>query len=137
MITAFPPRVMNYKVSAVSLTCELIAIGQLQPGVGDCASTVLDLQSFSLTRKCVTQLKKVVGELIERIGIQSPDEFYKIEQNGSEPKELSLMTVDELYRLYREWPLRHLVKCVDNKLEEAIVCELATRKHIPMPNNSK
>lgn len=126
MVTALPSRVMNYKVSATSPTCELITVGQILSEIGDCASTVLDREHLSFTRKCATRLKKVVGELIARRCIQSPEDLYEIDQTASEPKDLSSMTVDELYRLYRQWSLRH-VKDADNNLEEAIVRELTTR----------
>ncbi|MBP3536671.1 MAG: hypothetical protein J6J93_03940 [Muribaculaceae bacterium] len=116
---------MNYKVSAASPTCELITVGQILSEVGDCASTVLDREHLSFTRKCATRLKKVVGELIARRCIQSPDDLYEIDRTASVPKDLSSMTVDELYRLYRQWPLRH-AKGTDN-LEDAIVRELSTR----------
>lgn len=117
---------MNYRVSAASPTCELITVGQILSEVGDCASTVLDREHLSFTRKCATRLKKVVGELIARRCIQSPDDLYEIDRTATEPKDLPSMTVDELYRLYRQWPLRR-AKDTDDNLEESIVRELSTR----------
>lgn len=126
MVTALPSRVMNYRVSAASPTCELITVGQILSEIGDCASTVLDREHLSFTRKCATRLKKVVGELIARRCIQSPEDLYEIDQTASESKDLSSMTVDELYRLYRQWPLRQ-IKGVTSDIETAIVRELSTR----------
>ena len=61
MVIALPSRVMNYKVSAVSPTDELITIGQILSEVGDYACTILDKEHLSFARKCANRLKKVVG----------------------------------------------------------------------------
>ena len=52
MVVSLPSRVMNYKVSAASPTDELVTLGQILSEVGDYASSILDRDHLSLTRKC-------------------------------------------------------------------------------------
>lgn len=134
MVLALPSRIMNYKVSAMSPTDELITIGQILSEVGDYACTILDKEHLSFARKCATRLKKVVGELTSRGRIQSPDDLYEIQKGKAETVDLSAMTIDELHRLYRQWPLRHRRRVEEGRehftfyYEGHIVRELLTRK---------
>ena len=107
MVIALPSRVMNYKVSAVSPTEELITIGQILSEVGDYACTILDKEHLSFARKCANRLKKVVGELVSRGSIKSQDDLYEIQKGNDASADLSTMTIDELHKLYRQWPIRH------------------------------
>lgn len=107
MVIALPSRVMNYKVSAVSPTDELITIGQILSEVGGYACTILDKEHLSFARKCSNRLKKVVGELVSRGSIKSQDDLYEIPKDNAAPADLSTMTIDELHKLYRQWPIRH------------------------------
>lgn len=65
MISALPSRVINYKVSAVSPTDELITIGQILSEVGDYACTIIDREHLSVTRKCAARLKKLSENLLQ------------------------------------------------------------------------
>ena len=76
MLTVLPSRVMNYRVSAASPTDELVTLGQILSEVGDYMSAILDRDHLSLSRRCATRLRKVVGELMARKRIESPDDLY-------------------------------------------------------------
>lgn len=134
MVLALPSRIMNYKVSAVSPTDELITIGQILSEVGDYACTILDKEHLSFARKCATRLKKVVGELTSRGRIQSPDDLYEIQKGKAETVDLSAMTIDELHKLYRQWPIRHQERLNEGRehmtyyYEGLIVRELQSRR---------
>lgn len=134
MILALPSRIMNYKVSTVSPTDELITIGQILSEVGDYACTVLDKEHLSFTRKCAGRLKKVVGELTSRGCIRSSDDLYEIQEVTAESADLSAMSIGELHKLYRQWPIRHQKRLKEGKehmtyyYEGRIVRELQSRK---------
>lgn len=134
MVVSLPSRIMNYKVSAASPTDELITLGQILSEVGDYASSILDRDHLSLTRKCASRLKKVVDELISRQRIQSQEDLYAISEVGSEVVDLAAMSIDELYRLYRRWPIRHKERESEGRehrtiyFEHRIVEELQQRK---------
>lgn len=97
-------------------------------------STILDREHLSLSCKCATRLKKVVGELIARKQIDSQDELYCIPENDAAKADLSAMTISELYRLYRRWPIRHRKREAEGRehhtyyYEGRIVRELFQRK---------
>lgn len=137
MVIALPSRIMNYNVSAASPTDELLTLGQILSEVGDYASTVLDHDHLSLSRKCGTRLKKVVGELKARNSHFSVEGLYDIlpEKPGlSDKSELTMMTVSELHYQYRRWPLRHKERTAKGRerltfyYEGRIVRELLHRK---------
>lgn len=134
MVLALPSRIMNYKVSAVSPTKELITIGQILSEVGDYACTVLDKEHLSFSRKCANRLKKVVGELALRGSIKSQDDLYEIQKGNAASADLSTMTIDELHKLYRQWPIRHQERLNEGRehmtyyYEGQIVRELQSRK---------
>lgn len=134
MVIALPSRVMNYKVSAVSPTDELITIGQILSEVGDYACTILDKEHLSFARKCASRLNKVVCELTSRGRIKSQDDLYEIQKGTAQLTDLSAMTIDELHKLYRQWPIRHQERLKEGRehmtyyYEGQIVRELQTRK---------
>lgn len=134
MVSALPSRVMNYKVSVASPTDELITVGQILAEVGDYASTILDREHLSFTRKCATRLKKVVGELMARRCIQSTEDLYEIPEGTNDDADLTSMTVGQLHSLYRRWPIRHEQRLADGRehftyyYEAHIVNELKKRK---------
>lgn len=110
MVSVLPSRIMNYNVSSASPTDELITIWQILSEVGDYASTVLDREHLSLSRKCGTRLRKVVGELKARDSLFSDEGLYDIcpDKSGlSDKSELATLTIEELHSLYRCWPIRH------------------------------
>lgn len=134
MVLALPSRIMNYKVSALSPTNELITIGQILSEVGDYACTILDKDHLSFARKCANRLKKVVGELASRGSIKSQDDLYEIQKGNAASADLSTMTIDELHKLYRQWPIRHQERLNEGRehmtyyYEGQIVRELQSRK---------
>ena len=134
MLTALPSRVMNYRVSAASPTDELVTLGQILSEVGDYMSAILDRDHLSLSRRCATRLRKVVGELVARKRIESADDLYEMPLSAVAGEDPGAMTVSELHALYRLWPMRHrereamgrehLTFCHEGR----IVRELLTRK---------
>lgn len=134
MVLSLPSRIMNYKVSAASPTDELIIVGQILSEVGDYACTILDSEHLSFTRKCANRLKKVANELIARRCIKSPEQLYEIQKEEIEAKDMSSMTIDELHRLYRQWPIRHEERKKEGRehltyyYEGQIVKEIQSRK---------
>ena len=134
MLTVLPSRVMNYRVSAASPTDELVTLGQILSEVGDYMSAILDRDHLSLSRRCATRLRKVVGELMARKRIESPDDLYEMPASAVAGEDPGAMTVSELHAHYRLWPMRHqereamgrehLTFCHEGR----IVRELLTRK---------
>ena len=125
---------MNYRVSAASPTDELVTLGQILSEVGDYMSAILDRDHLSLSRRCATRLRKVVGELMARKRIESPDDLYEMPASAVAGEDPGAMTVSELHAHYRLWPMRHqereamgrehLTFCHEGR----IVRELLTRK---------
>ena len=134
MLTVLPSLVMNYRVTAASPTDELVTLGQILSEVCDYMSAVLDRDHLSLSRRCATRLRKVVGELVARKRIESPDDLYEMPLSSIAGEDRGAMTVSELHALYRLWPMRHrereamgrehLTFCHEGR----IVRELLTRK---------
>lgn len=125
---------MNYNVSSSSPTDELLTVGQILSEVGDYASTILDREHLSLSKKCMTRLNKVVGELVSRQCIQSADSLYDISQEVPVATNLTSLTIAELHSLYRYWPIRHKNRESEGResfsfyYEGRIVRELKNRK---------
>lgn len=150
MLTALPARIINYKVSPASPTDELLTVGQILAEVGDCAASYLDPRHLAVAKRCATRLKKIVGELINRGAIATPDDLYTIPADTPTPigaansdiahsapsapspahidLDLAAMTIAQLHTLYRQWPLRHRTPHTDFHLERAIIRELSTRR---------
>ncbi|MDE6769153.1 MAG: hypothetical protein K2J78_05445, partial [Muribaculaceae bacterium] len=89
---------------------------------------ILDREYTALSKKCATRLNKVEKQLSLRYGCLSKENVH------DESKDLSAMTVDELYNLYRGWHLRHRKREVEGRelitfyYEGKIVKELQRRK---------
>lgn len=134
MSVALPNRLRSYKVSASSPTDELLALGQVYAGVGDYAASFIDSEHLSVAKFCSTRLKKMVPLLIERKAIASEDDLYEMTDVEVEQKGFDSMTIDELYKLYRRWPLRHKARVAEGReyftffYEGRIVAELRKRK---------
>ncbi len=134
MVTSLPSRIMNYRVSSSSPTDELLTIGQILSEVGDYASTILDREHLSMSRKCMTRLNKVVGELVSRRSIQSADSLYDVSPEVPVASDLTALTIAELHSLYRCWPIRHKQHEAAGResfsfyYEERIIRELKRRK---------
>ena len=96
--------------------------------------TVLDKEHLSFSRKCANRFKKVVGELTSRGSIQSQDDLYEIHKGNAALADFSTMTIDELHKLYRQWPVRHQERLNEGRehmtyyYEGQIVRELQSRK---------
>lgn len=125
---------MSYKVSASSPSGELMTLGQIFAEVGDYNASFCDATHLSVARRCVNRLNKVTAELTARGDISSEDDLYVIPSDKSADKDLTQMTVDELHRLYRQWPSRHKARLEAGRepktffFEGRIVRELQKRK---------
>lgn len=134
MPTVLPSRIMNYKVTAASPTDELVTLGQIFSEVGDYASSVLDNDHLSFTRKCASRLKRVVEELMARRCIQSAEDLYEMPERSPGEFCLTEMSIGELHNLYRRWPIRHRERAAKGRehntfyLEGRILREMLQRK---------
>lgn len=134
MTLALPNRLISYKVSAASPTDELLALGQVYAGIGDYAASFIDSEHLSVAKFCSTRLKKMVPMLIERKAIASEDDLYEMAEVETGQKDFEAMTIDELYKLYRQWPSRHKARAAEGRehftfyYEGRIVAELKKRK---------
>lgn len=134
MVVFLPSRIMNYKISELSPTDELITLGQIFSEVGDYASTILDNEHIEFSRKCSEKLEIVVRELLTRQSIQSPKDLYEIPEIKTDERELSAMSVGELYMLYRRWPIRRNSRGIEGRepitfyYEGRIIDELQRRE---------
>lgn len=136
MVASLPSRIMNYSVSSSSPTDELLTLGQIFSEVGDYASTFLDREHLSLSRKCVTRLSKVVDELVSRKCILSAENLYDVPEEEPSNRDLKSLSIDELHLLYRRWPIRHNERRAKGResmsfyYEGQIVREIISRKAI-------
>ena len=134
MSVSLPNRIRNYKISETSPTDELLTLGRIYAEVGDHAAAFTDREHLTVAKQCATKLKKVLPELLERGAIASEDDLYEMAESNAYSGDLSAMTVDGLYRLYRMWPLRHKEKGAEScrrelfAYEDIIVRELMARK---------
>lgn len=134
MTVALPNRLRRYKICAASPTDELLALGQVYAGVGDYAASFIDCEHLSVAKFCLTRLKKMVPILIERNAISKEGDLYKMAEVEAAQKNFEVMSVDELYRLYRRWPLRQKARTAEGRehftfyYEGRIVAELQKRK---------
>lgn len=118
MSVAIPERILNYRISATSPTDELLTLRHIYSEVGEYASTILDREHTALSKKCATRLNRVEKQLTLRhnfMAVKEEGNDRCAEAGGNDiistgrfdGEALSAMTVDELYNLYRGWPLRH------------------------------
>ena len=114
---------MNYSVSPSSPTDELLTLGQIFSEVGDYASTILDREHLSLSRRCVTRLNKVVDELVSRKRILSAENLYDMPESEPVSTDLGSLTIDELHCLYRRWPIRHNERRAKGRESMSFYCE--------------
>lgn len=127
---------MNYNVSPSSPTDELLTLGQILSEVGDYASTILDRDHLSLSKKCCNRLNKVVEELVSRQKIDSAEGLYDMPEEEFVMNDLSCLSIGELHNLYRQWPKRHQARANAGReshtfyFEGKIVQELKSRKAV-------
>lgn len=125
---------MNYNVSPSSPTDELLTLGRILSEVGDYASTILDREHLSLSKRCCNRLNKVVEELVSRQKIVSAEGLYDMPEEEFVMNDLSCLSIGELHNLYRQWPKRHQARVNAGReshtfyYEGKIVQELKSRK---------
>lgn len=129
-----PYRIRRYRISKNSPTEELLILGQIYAEVGDYASSMLDREHLSVAKFCAYRLRKVIPILVNRRVIATENDIYAIPDSDTQYEEFGLMSIHELYCLYRSWPLRHGKnaegdnKCHAFDYEDSIIRELATRR---------
>lgn len=134
MNVGLPNRLISYKVCEDSPTDELLALGQVYAGVGDYAASILDCDHLSVTQFCSMQLKMIVRILVDRKAVEAEDDLYEMTEVETGVEDLGEMSVDDLYQLYRHWPMRHNARAAEGRehftfyYEGLIVNELKKRK---------
>ncbi len=68
-----------------------------------------------LQKMCSSRLNIVVQELIDRGVIVSVDDLYVMSPCEIKETDMNSMTIDELYKLYLQWPKRHNERLVDGR----------------------
>lgn len=133
MTITIPSRVQNYRISATSPTEELRTLALIYAEIGDYASTILDSEHSTLATIYASKHRDAVTELIDRGAIASEDDLFRIPMAPIDHDDLASLTIDELYQLYRQWPLRHESRVAEGRehctfyFEGHIVKELTTR----------
>ena len=115
MSILLPSRITRYRVSEVSPTEELMVLGHIYAQVGDYASSILDREHHAIAKMCSSRLNIVVQELIDRGVIVSVDDLYVMSPCEIKETDMNSMTIDELYKLYLQWPKRHNERLVDGR----------------------
>lgn len=104
--------------------------------VGDYASTILDKAHQMYSRKCLAINKKIEKELIKRKAVQSLDEVYDAPSDTIDSSDLSVLSINQLETLYRQWQLRFNERLRERRqtltrfFETRIVKEMKSRKNI-------
>lgn len=134
MLTRLPNRIKNYGVTSESPSGELLTLGQIYSEIAAYASSVSDRSSLAFAGTCDLRLHKVVVELTRRGVISSIDDLHEISADGCGKEAFAEMSIDTLYTLYRQWPLRHQARLEEGRehltyyYEGRIVRELKSRK---------
>lgn len=134
MLTRLPNRIKNYGITPESPSAELLTLGQIYSEIGDYASSISDRGPLGLPGTCNHRLNKVVIELTRRGIISSIEDLHEIPAGGCGNEDFAEMSVDTLYNLYRQWPLRHQARLEEGRehltyyYERRIVSELNSRK---------
>ena len=130
MELAFP----TYKITQSSPIDDLRLLENLYSEIGGFASTILDKRHLAFSRECVKRLGKVTA-ILARL----KDNKTEIAAECTEIKtdaDLTTLTVNELYNLYRCWPERHQKRALEGReqmsfyFEGRIVSELKRRKSL-------
>lgn len=128
MELAFP----TYKITRNSPTADLRVLENLYSEIGGFASTILDNRYLAFSKECVKRLNKVTAILDRRID-RMADKIAECAEIKIDA-DLSALTVNELYNLYRFWPERHQKRVLEGRehmtfyFEGRIVRELKRRK---------
>lgn len=129
MVTALPPRIMDYRVSASSPTGELLTLGSILEEAGAYASTSSDRSRRAFSRRCDAKFRRVASELRSRNCTSAPDDLCL-----APAADLRTLSVDDLYRLFRGRTQRRSRRAAEGRepltcwLESDILAELRSRQ---------
>lgn len=130
MVTALPPRIMDYRVSASSPTGELLTLGSILEEAGAYASTSSDRSRRAFSRRCDAKFRRVASELRSRNCTSSMSEDICTATTA----DLRTLSVGDLYRLYRGRTQRQSRRAAEGRepltcwLESDILAELRSRQ---------
>ena len=129
MVTALPPRIMDYRVSASSPTGELLTLGCILEEAGAYASTSSDRSRRAFSRRCDAKFRRVASELRSRNCTAAPDDVCT-----ATAADLRTLSVGDLYRLFRGRTRRQSRRAAEGRepltcwRESDILAELRRRK---------
>ena len=134
MVTALPPRIMDYRVSASSPTGELLTLGNILEEAGayastSYASTSSDRSRGAFSRRCDAKFRRVASELRSRNCTSAADDVCT-----SAAGDLRPLSVGDLYRLFRGRTQRQSQRAAEGREpltcwpESDILAELRSRK---------
>lgn len=129
MVTALPPRIMDYRVSASSPTGELITLGSILEEAGAYASTSSDRSRRAFSRRCDAKFRRVASELRSRNCTLAADDVCT-----AASADLRTLSVGDLYRLFRGRTQRQSRRAAEGREpltcwpESDILAELRSRK---------
>ena len=130
MVTALPPRIMDYRVSASSPTGELLTLGSILEEAGAYASTSSDRSRRAFSRRCDAKMRRVASELRSRnCTAPAADDVC-----AATAADLRTLSIGDLYRLYRGRTRRQSRRAAEGRepltcwLESDILAELRSRQ---------
>ncbi len=129
MVTALPPRIMDYRVSASSPTGELLTLGSILEEAGAYASTSSDRSRRAFSRRCDAKFRRVASELRSRNCTAAADDVCT-----ATAADLRTLSVGDLYRLFRGRTQRRNRRAAEGREpltcwpESDILAELRSRK---------
>ncbi len=129
MVTALPPRIMDYRVSASSPTGELLTLGSILEEAGAYASTSSDRSRRAFSRRCDAKMRRIASELHSRNCTAAADDVCP-----ATSADLRTLSVGDLYRLFRGRTRRQSRRAAEGHepltcwLETDILAELRSRK---------
>lgn len=129
MVTALPPRIMDYRVSASSPTGELLTLGNILEEAGAYASTSSDRSRRAFSRRCDAKFRRVASELRSRNCTSATDDGCTATSD-----DLRTLSVGDLYRLFRGRTRRQSQRTAEGREpltcwpESDILAELRSRQ---------
>lgn len=129
MVTALPPRIMDYRVSASSPTGELLTLGSILEEAGAYASTSSDRSRRAFSRRCDAKFRRVASELRSRNCTSAADDVCT-----ATSADLRTLSVGDLSRLFRGRTQRQTWRAAEGRepltcwLESDILAELRSRQ---------
>lgn len=131
MVTALPPRIMDYRVSASSPTGELLTLGSILEEAGAYASTSSDRSRRAFSRRCDAKFRRVASELRSRNCTSAADDVCTA---AAAAADLRTLSVGDLYRLFRGRTQRRSRRAAEGREpltcwpESDILAELRSRQ---------